>query len=222
VLDAARPQPTSVDFDRKPTPAGPPADRADCVRVTARNASRTRRKEHATRLVVVAINSEARRIHRRRSTITSMPSGRSASAPAGRRVRALHQRRRWHCCRSGIGYALVWTVAPERDGPAGVAGADFGALQEHFGDRVSAFTAIAQRRVSAVASIRPQVPAGARWCWATQRKPCIPSPGRANLGLRDVWSLAQALLDTSQTSDPRGNWRRTPARAPSIAGPGWG
>ena len=198
-----------VDFDRKADAVATepdPADRADCVRVTARSVSADAAEEHATRLVVVADGSgealpgiHRRRIDYHQHAVTGLVN--SSAPQPGVAFERFTSDGPVALLPFESGYALVWTVAPERATELlAMAGADFlAALQEHFGDRVGAFTAIAQRSAFPLSlQFAPEVTGWRSVVLGNAAQALHPIAGQGfNLGLRDVWSLAQALLDAA-------------------------
>ena len=111
----------------------------------------------------------------------------------------------------GDGYALVWTATPERAALLRVQDdADFlDALQQHFGDRVGRFTAIRGRNAFPLSLQFASSVTGARWVAVGNAAQALhPIAGQGfNLGLRDVWQLAQLLKDTCDAADDVGATR---------------
>ena len=103
----------------------------------------------------------------------------------------------------GRGYALVWTVTPERATLLRVQDdADFlAALQLHFGDRVGRFTAIRERNAFPLSLQFASAVTGPRWVVLGNAAQALhPIAGQGfNLGLRDVWALAQTINDMPGT-----------------------
>lgn len=103
----------------------------------------------------------------------------------------------------GGAYALVWTTTPERATLLRVQGdADFlAALQRHFGDRVGRFTTIRDRNAFPLSLQFASAVAGPRWVVLGNAAQALhPIAGQGfNLGLRDVWTLAQAINDVPGT-----------------------
>ena len=108
----------------------------------------------------------------------------------------------------GNGYALVWTATPERAALLRVQhDADFlDALQQHFGERVGGFTAVRGRNVFPLLLQFASSVTGARWVALGNAAQALhPIAGQGfNLGLRDVWQLAQVLTDASEAADDVG------------------
>ncbi len=100
------------------------------------------------------------------------------------------------------GYALVWTVTPAR--AAALLEMDdtefLAALHGHFGDRVGLFTSIALRKSFPLSlQFASQVTGQRSVVLGNAAQALHPIAGQGfNLGLRDVWSLVQLLLDTSR------------------------
>ena len=99
-------------------------------------------------------------------------------------------------------YALVWTATPERAAALlEVDDAQFlSALQQHFGDRVGRFTSIAQRKsFPLLLQFATEVIGRRTVVLGNAAQSLHPIAGQGfNLGLRDVWTLAQRLLDPAR------------------------
>lgn len=120
-------------------------------------------------------------------------------------------------------YALVWSATPARatallamDDPAFVA-----ALHAHFGDRVGHFTSIAQRKSFPLSlQFATQVTSERAVVLGNAAQSLHPIAGQGfNLGLRDVWALAQSLLDTQR--DDIGSARQMAAYAKTRQADRW-
>ena len=106
------------------------------------------------------------------------------------------------------GWSLVWTVQPERAPPlAALDDAEFcRRLQAAFGSAVGAFTAAGRRQVFPLAlkyATRPVAPRTLLIGNAAQTLHPVAGQG-FNLGLRDAWELARAIL-AHGVSDPGGS-----------------
>jgi len=100
------------------------------------------------------------------------------------------------------GYALVWTAAPAR--AAALLAMDdqefLAALHRHFGDRVGRFTSIALRTTFPLSlQFASRITGQRSVVLGNAAQALHPIAGQGfNLGLRDVWSLAQLLLGASR------------------------
>jgi len=98
-----------------------------------------------------------------------------------------------------FGYALIWTATPERAALLRVQdNRDFlDALPLHFGDRVGRFPAVGERSVFPLSLQFAADVTGPRWVVLGNAAQALhPIAGQGfNLGLRDVWHLAQTLFD---------------------------
>ena len=103
----------------------------------------------------------------------------------------------------GGAYALVWTATPERAALLRIQDdADFlAALQLHFGERVGRFTAIRDRNAFPLSLQFASDVTGPRWVVLGNAAQALhPIAGQGfNLGLRDVWTLAQSINDVPGT-----------------------
>ena len=102
------------------------------------------------------------------------------------------------------GYALVWTVAPERAQQlcALPANAFLTGLQEAFGNRVGRFTGVAGRAAFSLALRVARAPSVGRVILLGNAAQALhPVAGQGlNLGLRDAWELAECIA--SHPGDP--------------------
>ena len=118
------------------------------------------------------------------------------------------------------GYALIWTATPERASEllALDDSAFLIALQQHFGDRVGRFLSIAQRKSFPLAlQFAAQVTGQRTVVLGNAAQSLHPIAGQGfNLGLRDVWVLAQLLLDTPRDDVGSAQQLRAYAKARRI------
>ena len=100
-------------------------------------------------------------------------------------------------------YALIWTATPKRAREllAMPDDAFLAALHEHFGDRAGRFTSIGPRNAFPLSlQVALKVTSRRALVLGNAAQALHPIAGQGfNLGLRDVWALAQVLTDT-----PRG------------------
>jgi len=100
----------------------------------------------------------------------------------------------------GASYALIWTAKPTRAGELLAAGdGEFlAALHRHFGDRAGRFTSVSARNAFPLSlQFASRVTSRRSVVLGNAAQALHPIAGQGfNLGLRDVWSLAQTLLDS--------------------------
>ncbi|MEP7084716.1 MAG: FAD-dependent monooxygenase, partial [Betaproteobacteria bacterium] len=101
------------------------------------------------------------------------------------------------------GYALIWTATPQHAADLlALDDASFlAALQQHFGERVGRFMSVARRKAfPLLLQFATQVVGERAVLLGNAAQSLHPIAGQGfNLGLRDVWTLAQQLLDTPRT-----------------------
>jgi 2-octaprenyl-6-methoxyphenol hydroxylase len=193
----------AVDFGRSVDAIHPAPDQAS---VTARSRGADTAEDHVARLVVVADGSgeslpdiHRRKIDYRQHALTALIA--AATMQPGVAFERFTSDGPVALLPFESGYALVWTAAPER--AATLLAMDdtefLAALHGHFGDRVGLFTSVA-RRISFPLSLQfaAQVTGQRSVVLGNAAQALHPIAGQGfNLGLRDVWALAQLLLDSS-------------------------
>lgn len=175
--------------------------------VTARSGSAGAAVEHAAGLVVVADGSgealpdiHRRKIDYRQHAVTGLVT--STAMQPGVAFERFTSDGPVALLPFESGYALVWTATPDR--ATALLGMDdkefLAALHGHFGDRVGLFTSIALRTSFPLSlQFASQVTGQRSVVLGNAAQALHPIAGQGfNLGLRDVWSLAQLLLDTSR------------------------
>lgn len=177
------------------------------VAIAARGGSGDAAGDHAARLVVVADGSgevlpdiHRRKIDYRQHAVTGLIT--SAAMQPGVAFERFTSDGPVALLPFESGYALVWTAAPDRAAALlAMADAEFLAtLHEHFGDRVGRFTSVALRRSFPLSlQFASRVTGRRSVVLGNAAQALHPIAGQGfNLGLRDVWSLAQLLLDDSR------------------------
>jgi 2-octaprenyl-6-methoxyphenol hydroxylase len=175
--------------------------------VTARSGGADATEDHAARLVVVADGSgdalpdiHRRKIDYRRHAVTGLIT--AAAMQPGVAFERFTSDGPVALLPFKPGYALVWTATPDRAAALlAMDGTEFlAALHGHFGDRVGLFTSIALRKSFPLSlQFASQVTGQRSVVLGNAAQALHPIAGQGfNLGLRDVWSLAQLLLDTSR------------------------
>lgn len=175
--------------------------------VTARNLDAGQTEDHAARLIVVADGSgellsdiHRRKIDYHQHAIVGIVS--TAATKPGVAFERFTGDGPVALLPFESGYALVWTTTPDRAAALlAMNGAEFlAALHAHFGDRVGSFTSIALRNSFPLSlQFASEVTGRRAIALGNAAQALHPIAGQGfNLGLRDVWSLAQRLLDTSR------------------------
>jgi 2-octaprenyl-6-methoxyphenol hydroxylase len=194
----------AVDFDCKvETIRTTPAQ----ATVTARHPGAGATADHATRLVILADGSgealpdiHRRKIDYRQHAVTGVVT--SAAMQPGVAFERFTGDGPVALLPFESGYALVWTATPGRAaGLLAMTDAEFlAALHAHFGDRVGLFTSIALRKSFPLSlQFASQVIGQRSVVLGNAAQALHPIAGQGfNLGLRDVGSLAQLLLDSSR------------------------
>jgi 2-octaprenyl-6-methoxyphenol hydroxylase len=194
----------AVDFGCKVESIRTTPDRAI---VTARNRSADAAEEHAARLVVVADGSgealpdiHRRKIDYRQHAVTGLVT--SAAMQPGVAFERFTSDGPVALLPFESGYALVWTATPACAATLlAMDDAEFLlALHEHFGDRVGLFTSVALRNSFPLSlQFASQVTGQRSVVLGNAAQALHPIAGQGfNLGLRDVWALAQLLIDSSR------------------------
>jgi 2-octaprenyl-6-methoxyphenol hydroxylase len=219
--------------------AGIPVDfgcRVEAIRTTAAEAIVTTRHpgaatagHRAARLVVVADGSgevlpdiHRRKLDYRQHAVTGMVT--CAAAQPGVAFERFTSDGPAALLPFEAGYALIWTATPARAASLlAMADTEFLAeLHRHFGDRVGRFTSITQRRSFPLSlQFASQVTGQRSVVLGNAAQALHPIAGQGfNLGLRDVWSLAQLLLDSPR--DDIGSARQLSAYANARRVDRWG
>lgn len=214
-----------VDFGRKVEAIVTHADRAS---VSARARATDASEEQTARLVIVADGSgealpgiHRRKIDYRQHAVIGLLA--AAAMQPGVAFERFTGDGPVALLPFEAGYALVWTATPDRAAAllAMDEAAFLAALHGHFGDRVGAFTAVSQRSSFPLSlQFAAQVTGRRSVVLGNAAQALHPIAGQGfNLGLRDVWSLAQVLLDTSR--DDIGSARQLAAYASTRSVDRW-